>query len=58
MVENHLHKSQVVETARNYMDKGVFRRGISEKAQITNVKLRYVPFWVFSVEATTNYGGT
>jgi len=58
MLENYLHKPQVVETAKNYMDKGILRRGVAEKAQITDVKLRYVPFWVFPTEATTNYGGT
>ena len=58
MLENKLYKPQVVETAKNYMDKGIFRRGVAEKAQISNVKLRYVPFWVFPTDATTNYGGT
>ena len=58
MLENHLHKPQAVETAKNYMDKGIFRSGVAEKAQITDVKLRYVPFWVFPTGATTSYGGT
>jgi len=58
MLENHLYKPQAVETAKNYMDKGIFRRGVAEKAQVTDVKLRYVPFWVFPTDATTSYGGT
>lgn len=52
MLENRLLSQQAVDTARKYMDKGVFRMGVSKDAQITNVKLRYVPFWV--CQANTN----
>jgi predicted RNA-binding Zn-ribbon protein involved in translation (DUF1610 family) len=47
MFENHLYPQEAVEAAKGYMDEGVFRRGIVDDAQITNVKLMYVPFWVF-----------
>jgi len=58
MLENHLFAQQAVEAARKYMDKGVLRVGVSRDAQITNVKLRYVPFWVFSADASTFFKGT
>jgi DNA-directed RNA polymerase subunit RPC12/RpoP len=52
MLENRLLSQQAVDAARKYMDKGIFRVGVSKDAQITSVKLRYVPFWV--CQATTN----
>lgn len=57
MLENRLFTQQAVETAQKYMDKGIFRAGVARDAQITNVKLRFVPFWVFPVNATTSFSG-
>jgi DNA-directed RNA polymerase subunit RPC12/RpoP len=57
MLENHLFAQQAVEAAQKYMDKGVFRSGIAREAQITNVKLRYLPFWTFPVTTYTAYVG-
>ena len=56
MLENHFQPQQAVETAKNYMDKGIFRSGVAQEAAITNVKLRYLPFWTFPV--TTNTSGS
>jgi len=58
MLENHLHAQQAVEAAQKYMDKGVFRSGVARDAQITNAKLRYLPFWAFPVTTYTAYSGT
>jgi len=58
MLENRLFAQQAVEAARKYMDKGLLRVGVSKDAQITDVKLRYVPFWVFQANATTWFKGT
>lgn len=57
MLENHLFTQQAVEAAQKYMDKGIFRSGVARDAQITNVKLRYLPFWTFSVTTHTAYSG-
>ncbi len=57
MLENHLFAQQAVEAAQKYMDKGVFRSGVAREAQITNVKLRYLPFWTFPVTTYTAYSG-
>ncbi len=57
MLENRLFTQQAAEAAQKYMDKGILRAGVSRDAQITNVKLRYVPFWVFPTNATTSYSG-
>ena len=57
MLENHLHVQQAVETAQEYMDKGIFRSDVAENAIITNVTLRYLPFWTFPVTANTNCSG-
>lgn len=57
MLENHLFTQQAVEAAQKYMDKGIFRSGVSRDAQITNVKLRYIPFWTFPVNTQTRYRG-
>lgn len=57
MLENHLFTQQAVEAAQRYMDKGIFRSGVSRDAQITNVKLRYIPFWTFPVNTQTHYTG-
>jgi len=57
MLENHLFTQQAVEAAQKYMDKGIFRSGVSRDAQITNVKLRFVPFWTFPVNTFTSYSG-
>lgn len=57
MLENHLFAQQAVEAARKYMDKGLLRVGVSKEAQIINVKLRYVPFWVFQANANTWFRG-
>jgi DNA-directed RNA polymerase subunit RPC12/RpoP len=57
MLENHLFTQQAVEAAQKYMDKGLFRSGVSRDAQITNVKLRYIPFWTFPVNTNTSFSG-
>jgi DNA-directed RNA polymerase subunit RPC12/RpoP len=57
MLENHLYAQQAVEAAHKYMDKGIFRSGVARDAQITNVKLRFIPFWVFPVTTYTAYSG-
>jgi len=57
MLENRLFAQQAVEAAQKYMDKGIFRVGVSKDASIANVKLRYVPFWVCSANANTFFGG-
>jgi DNA-directed RNA polymerase subunit RPC12/RpoP len=57
MLENRLFAQQAVEAAQKYMDKGIFRVGVSKEASITNVKLRYVPFWVCSASANTFFKG-
>lgn len=57
MLDNRLFSQQAAEAAQKYMDKGVFRVGVSKDASITNVKLRYVPFWVFSANTNTFFRG-
>jgi DNA-directed RNA polymerase subunit RPC12/RpoP len=57
MLENRLFAQQAVEAAQKYMDKGIFRVGVSKDASITNVKLRYVPFWVCPANANTFFKG-
>jgi len=57
MLENRLFAQQAAEAAQKYMDKGVFRVGVSKDASVTNVKLRYVPFWVCSANANTFFRG-
>lgn len=57
MLENHLFAQQAVETAQKHMDKGIFRSGVARDAQITEVKLRYLPFWTFPVSTATAYSG-
>ncbi|HKZ40434.1 MAG TPA: hypothetical protein VJ044_05690, partial [Candidatus Hodarchaeales archaeon] len=57
MLENHLFTQQAVEAAQKYMDKGIFRSGVAREAQITNVKLQYLPFWTFPVTTYTTYSG-
>jgi len=57
MLENRLLMQQAVESAQKYMDKGIFRSGVSKNAQIGNVKLRFVPFWVFPANSTTQMSG-
>ncbi len=58
MLLNRLFTQQIVEAARKYMDKGIFRRNVSRDAVITDVKLKYLPFWVFPVDVTTSFRGT
>jgi DNA-directed RNA polymerase subunit RPC12/RpoP len=53
MLENRLFAQQAVETAQKYMDKGIFRVGVSKDASIINAKLRYVPFWVCPANTNT-----
>ena len=57
MLDNQMQPQQAVEAAKEYMDSGVFRAGVSKEARVTGVKLRYVPFWVFPVDAETYYRG-
>ncbi len=57
MIENILHTQQAVEAAQKFMDKGIFRSGVAQEAQITNVKLRYLPFWTFPVMTYTQCTG-
>ncbi|UCE96451.1 MAG: hypothetical protein JSV51_02265 [Candidatus Bathyarchaeota archaeon] len=58
MLENHLLTQQAAEAAKKFMDKGLFRVGVSRDAKITGIKLRYIPFWVFITDAETSFKGT
>jgi DNA-directed RNA polymerase subunit RPC12/RpoP len=53
MLENRLFAQQAAEAAQKFMDKGILRVGVSKDASITNVKLRYVPFWVCPANTNT-----
>jgi hypothetical protein len=53
MLENRLFAQQAAEAAQKFMDKGIFRVGVSKDASITNIKLRYVPFWVCPANTNT-----
>jgi hypothetical protein len=57
MIGNNLRAQEAVETAQKYMDKGIFRSGVAKEAQITDVKLRYLPFWTFPVTTYTQCQG-
>lgn len=57
MLENSLRTQQAVEAAQKFMDKGIFRSGVAQDSQITQVKLKYLPFWAFSVSTNTSYSG-
>lgn len=57
MLENHILTQQAVEAAQKFMDKGILRSGVSKGAQITNAKLRFVPFWIFPVNTQTYFKG-
>ncbi len=58
MLENRLLTQQAVEAGQKHMDKGILRVGVAKDAQITNVKLRYIPFWVFAADANTFFKGS
>lgn len=57
MLENRIQPQQAIDTSKKYMDEGIFRVGVAKKARITDLKLRYVPFWVFTVNVDTYYKG-
>ena len=57
MIENNFHTQQAVEAAQKFMDKGIFRSGVAQEANITTAKLRYLPFWTFPVAAYTQCSG-
>jgi DNA-directed RNA polymerase subunit RPC12/RpoP len=58
MIETRLFRQQVAEAAKRYMDKGIFRVGVSKESVITNIVLRYLPFWIFRANTTTSFRGT
>uniref|UniRef100_A0A7J3V0R1 Arrestin-like N-terminal domain-containing protein n=1 Tax=Candidatus Methanosuratincola petrocarbonis (ex Vanwonterghem et al. 2016) TaxID=1867261 RepID=A0A7J3V0R1_9CREN len=58
MIETRLFRQQVAEAAKRYMDKGIFRIGVAKEAVITNIVLRYLPFWIFRANTTTSFRGT
>ncbi|MEJ5293033.1 MAG: hypothetical protein WHS82_05485 [Candidatus Methanosuratincola sp.] len=58
MLETRLFRQQAAEAAKRYMDKGIFRIGVAKEAVITNLVLRYLPFWVFRANTTTSFRGT
>jgi len=58
MLETRLFRQQVAEAAQKFMDKGIFRVGVAKESVITSVVLRYIPFWVFSANASTSFRGT
>lgn len=58
MLETRFFRQQAAEAAQKYMDKGILRVGVAKEAVITNVVLRYLPFWVFRANSTTSFRGT
>jgi DNA-directed RNA polymerase subunit RPC12/RpoP len=58
LLESRLFRQQAADAALKFMDKGIFRVGVSKEAVITNVVLRYLPFWVFRASTTTSFRGT
>jgi DNA-directed RNA polymerase subunit RPC12/RpoP len=58
MLETRFFRQQAAEAAQKYMDKGIFRVGVAKESVITNVMLRYLPFWIFRSNSTTSFRGT
>jgi DNA-directed RNA polymerase subunit RPC12/RpoP len=58
MLETRFYRQQAAEAAQKFMDKGIFRVGVAKESVITNVVLRYLPFWIFSANTSTSFRGT
>jgi len=58
MLETRFFRQQAAEAAQKFMDKGILRVGVAKESVITNVVLRYLPFWIFRANATTSFRGT
>jgi len=58
MLETRFLRQQAAEAAQKYMDKGIFRVGVAKEAVITNIVLRYLPFWIFRANTSTSFRGT
>lgn len=55
---NRYDQTQVEESARSWMREGFLKPSdLARKAKITEKQLVYLPFWVVSVEAKSNYKG-
>jgi len=58
MLLNKITPEQAVETAKKWMDSGIFRVGVSKEATITEVALKYLPVWTVPVTVTGNYSAS
>ena len=55
---NNYTEEQMEEVVRNWMSSGFMKPGdLAKRAKITEKTLVYLPFWVISTGATTNYKG-
>ncbi len=57
MLLNVISSEQAIETAKKWMDKGIFRANVASESEITNVELKYLPVWTTPVTVTGNWSG-
>jgi hypothetical protein len=58
MLVNRITPDQAVESAKKWMDSGIFRVGVSKEATVTEVALKYLPVWTIPVTVTGNYSAS
>ena len=57
MLLNSINRDMAVDAAKEWMDKGIFRRNVAEESEITNVELKYLPVWTVPVTVRGRYMG-
>jgi hypothetical protein len=58
MLMNLISREQAIETAKVWMDKGIFRVKVAQESEIQNVDLKYLPVWTIPATLVGNYSGS
>ena len=58
MLDNKLSNESAMEAGGKWLNKGLFRRKVAERSELSQVILHYVPYWVVPTSVVADFQGT
>ncbi|HEX9709181.1 MAG TPA: hypothetical protein VGB42_04350, partial [Candidatus Thermoplasmatota archaeon] len=58
MLDSRIQNEQALDAGGKWLNKGVLRRKVAERADLGTVSLKYVPYWVIPTSVVADFTGT
>ena len=58
MLESRIGNEQALDAGGKWLNKGIFRRKVAERADLGQVNLKYVPYWIVPTSVVADFQGT